>query len=707
VDRKGSVSGMQVRRRDLLRAAGGASLLGTVLAGCGALGAKPGSANGVITLTFQPDGTLNSTSNLNELNKLYMEALQPFLAANKGINVQVIASLWSGNVQALTGGAGSDIISDDYAPPYWQDGLLLDLNPLIKRDGIDTSVWSAAVMAVFQQPFGTMMLPAYTSPFVYCVRLSDFDAAGLPYPDPDWTYTDFSNTVQQIAAVVAPRKGAILEWHKDGPQEATFMFKAFKSALTDPSGTKSWLNQPGSIEMGKWLYEKLIWLPGLVDTRGVQENSATDGFADATMQLSWDGGVLFQAQTYQDNFKWDYYPYPVFPAGRTTFATSDFYGINVQTKYPEESWSLLKFICYETSWQKSLMKIGMLQPSLNALWDAWISAVSSTAPFMANKQLKWFADAAQKGYAWPQQYYAYDDSQVQAVAAPYFTALYNKSEQSVTAAFTQAAQAIDTYIQSIAPQAEAQEKAMIAANSGSPSKPYPAPSMTGAGTPSIPAGSLITTAPGGVYTLTGTGWDIWGVADACTFAGLAATAYSGSWSCQVTKITNLNEQPTISSEAKVGLMARGDLSDDAPMVVLSVKLGTGIQTENRLTAGVNPTQTLATSSKTGLIAAQYLLHNYQNPASNYLLQSVWLKLERTGEQWTMLTSLDGKTWAQAGDPLRAEMAGAWVGIFATAGNDLTGGQGEIQAVFSNLSFTPTELVQLDAAAAASGSSSAS
>ncbi len=122
--------------------------------------------------------------------------------------------------------------------------------------------------------------------------------------------------------------------------------------------------------------------------RSVQNNSASDGFSKATMQLSWDGGVPFQAQTYQDSFKWDYYPYPVFPAGRMAFATSDFYGINVQTKYPEEAWSLLKYACHETQWQKALMKIGMLQPSLNSLWDTWIAAVSQAAPFMANKQLK-------------------------------------------------------------------------------------------------------------------------------------------------------------------------------------------------------------------------------------------------------------------------------------------------------------------------------
>ena len=42
------------------------------------------------------------------------------------------------------------------------------------------------------------------------------------------------------------------------------------------------------------------------------------------------------------------------------------------------------------------------------------------------------------------------------------------------------------------------------------------------------------------------------------------------------------------------------------------------------------------------------------------------------------------------------MAGAWIGAYATAGNVGTGNQGEIQAVFKDLSVTPTQLVQLGA-----------
>ena len=224
----------------------------------------------------------------------------------------------------------------------------------------------------------------------------------------------------------------------------------------------------------------------------------------------------------------------------------------------------------------------------------------------------------------------------------------------------------------------------------------------------VHAGSLIT-ASKGTHTMTGTGWDIWGVNDVCTFAALAETACAGFWVCRVTQISNLSEKPSISPEAKVGLMARGDLSNNAAMAVLSVNLGGGIQTEVRLTPGVAPSQTLASSSKTpskaGLIAPQYLLHSYQGTTNNYLLSSVWLKLQRQGEEWTPFTSLDGKSWTAAGSALRAEMPGAWVGIFATAGNILTGNQGEIQAVIDNLSFTPTQLVELGATSASSSSSS--
>ena len=67
-------------------------------------------------------------------------------------------------------------------------------------------------MEVFTQPFGLMMLPAYTSPFVYCVNLSDFAAAGLPYPDPDWTWTEFTTVAQQITQYIQPKRGVELDF---------------------------------------------------------------------------------------------------------------------------------------------------------------------------------------------------------------------------------------------------------------------------------------------------------------------------------------------------------------------------------------------------------------------------------------------------------------------------------------------------------------
>ncbi len=687
----------RIRRRDFFRASGAAAIVGTALAGCAPGKAHPTVANNVITLVFQPDGTLNTSTNASLLNKLYTEALDPFIKANKGLNVTVTPSLWGDNVAAIAGGAGSDIISDNYPPPYWQDGLLLNLDPYIKEDGIDTTAWSQGIMEVFTQPFGLMMLPAYTSPFVYCVNLSDFAAAGLPYPDPDWTWTEFTTVAQQITQYIQPKRGVELDFFSNGPEEANYVFKGFGTSLCNAAGTKSNLGTSAAIQAGEWLYNDMLWKDIAYFRSQAGFGTQADGFQLVAMYETWDGGVFFQAQTYQDTFDWDYLPFPVFPSGqRATMGTDDFYGINIQTKHPDQAWLLMKYLTYQTTWQKDLMKIGMLQPALLSLWPTWISAVGSVAPFMANKQLQWFEDAAVKGYAYPQQYYAYDDKQVQAVAAPYFESLYSNTT-TVAAAFTEAAAQIDSFIASIEVQAAAEENAIIAANSGSPTQPYAAPSLTGAGSPSTAAGSLITSS-NGTYTLTGVGWDIWGLADGCTFAAVADTAYSGSWTAQLTSIANLSETPSISSEARIGLMARGDLSSVAPMVIVSVNLAGGVTTEIRSSATAAAAQTLGNSikppSKTGYIAPQYLLKNYQTTQSNYLLHPVWFRLDRNGLDWTLYTSLTGSTWNQVGDPIHITMGGVWVGMFATAGNVVTGGQGQIQAVFNHASFTPTQMVQL-------------
>jgi hypothetical protein len=141
-------------------------------------------------------------------------------------------------------------------------------------------------------------------------------------------------------------------------------------------------------------------------------------------------------------------------------------------------------------------------------------------------------------------------------------------------------------------------------------------------------------------------------------------------------------------------MARGDLSDDAPMANLEVTGANGIAQQPRVVAGITPTNENGSGGRTGLMAPPYVTVSLSRKVSNYLVQPIWLRLVRRGKNWIPYTSLDGVAWTQAGSPEVVDMLGAWVGIFASDQNSDFGNKGYIRAVFDHVSFTPTAFYQV-------------
>jgi hypothetical protein len=81
--------------------------------------------------------------------------------------------------------------------------------------------------------------------------------------------------------------------------------------------------------------------------------------------------------------------------------------------------------------------------------------------------------------------------------------------------------------------------------------------------------------PAGQVTMLGTGYDCFSSQDACVFY-CKAQAQTGSWICRVDSVSNVS-CPALSIRTKVGLLARADLSDDAPMVARHVAGANGIE----------------------------------------------------------------------------------------------------------------------------------
>ncbi|HXD72858.1 MAG TPA: hypothetical protein VN628_03945, partial [Vicinamibacterales bacterium] len=158
----------------------------------------------------------------------------------------------------------------------------------------------------------------------------------------------------------------------------------------------------------------------------------------------------------------------------------------------------------------------------------------------------------------------------------------------------------------------------------------------------------------GVFTVNGSGSDIWGAADSFNFVSQPASG-DGTLVARVATVQNTN------TYAKAGLMWRETLTAGSAHVILDVRPGGNVEFMTRSSTG----------GTTSFIAG-----STQPPPA-------WLKLARTGSTIVGSVSADGTTWTQVGTTPVSMGAGANAGLVVTshaAGTINT-------STFDNVTFT--------------------
>ena len=147
------------------------------------------SSDGVTTITFASWDTSQ--------NAYLYDVIAAFEAQNPDIRVEVqdtppaeyITKL---NTQ-LNGGSDVDVFlikEADKAKTFYDRGQLTDLTPYIEAAGIDMADYNGTD-ANFTFDGHTYGMPVRTDQYVLFYNKDIFDAAGVPYPDNDMTWTEF------------------------------------------------------------------------------------------------------------------------------------------------------------------------------------------------------------------------------------------------------------------------------------------------------------------------------------------------------------------------------------------------------------------------------------------------------------------------------------------------------------------------------------
>ena len=239
-----------------------------------------------------------------------------------------------------------------------KEGYFLDLTPFIERDGLDIKDYLAQTNLVEYQgringlPWGTFM------PLLFYNK-DIFDQAGVAYPNAEWDWTDLEN-----AAVRTVRRGS------NGAVERY----AFNNPLLDYEyGWRNFVAQNGGAQYTEDFSRTLIDAPEAVEAISyLVELTERELLPPPGMSLdflNWDYSMNIRRPTpiltafakEQPDWNWGAEILPkgkVRAAGLNTLVV----GINADTKHPEESWRLVKYLSSPDA-AKQFAFLGRAMPS--------------------------------------------------------------------------------------------------------------------------------------------------------------------------------------------------------------------------------------------------------------------------------------------------------------------------------------------------------
>ncbi len=193
------------------------------------------------------------------------EALAAFRSANPGIEV-----IYEPNPsreyeeKILTGMAGGDppdvfLLDSKLIPTFTNKHVLLDLDPFVAAEHIDTAQWFSSVSAIARKGSHLYAFPKGFSPLMVFYNRKLFREAGIEPPAAEWTWDDFLSIARKLT-VDTDHDGKPDQW---GTAFSNYYYSwipwvwSAGGDVVDPSGTRAdtYLNSPATEKALRFLID--------------------------------------------------------------------------------------------------------------------------------------------------------------------------------------------------------------------------------------------------------------------------------------------------------------------------------------------------------------------------------------------------------------------------------------------------------------------
>lgn len=230
-------------------------------------------------------------------------------------------------------------------------GTLLDLLPYAKQSGFNLeSFWPSLLSPMGYNDGHLYAIPKDCTAMMIYYNKSMLDAAGIPYPSPDWTWEDYVKMVN--ALTIKDENGRIIQYGSAGdagwPTWLGFVYKN-GGQIIDPKSGRMIPDDPKTIEA----LQRYIDL-GLVDGAMPTPDQLASLGNSTSQDLFMSGmAATMIAGRWQTFFFKDFegeYGYINFPNTENGNGTGTLFvtlAAPITTKHPKEVWEFLEFYCGE------------------------------------------------------------------------------------------------------------------------------------------------------------------------------------------------------------------------------------------------------------------------------------------------------------------------------------------------------------------------
>jgi multiple sugar transport system substrate-binding protein len=314
-----------------------------------------------------------------------------FHAAQPKITVKVTVSdwdtYWDKLQTGLAGGAAPDVFAMDgpLFPDYAGREVLLDLTPLVQRDGYDVAALEANAVKDFMTADGKQLgLPRDLNVIALFYNKDLFDKAGVAYPDATWDWAKLVSVGKQLTVDTNKDKKPD-QW---GLYTETTDMENYWSSLVwqnggdilSADGKSIVLDQPAATG-GLQFLQDLIWKEKVLPEPALFAETG-DAFEQGKAAMEVNGSWLVATHD-AAGLKFGIAPLPKGPAGKATSVNPTGAVISKATKSPDAAWEFVKYLAGAEAQQK-IMALKASLPANKAVLSGPFSSSFDGAAVLAD-----------------------------------------------------------------------------------------------------------------------------------------------------------------------------------------------------------------------------------------------------------------------------------------------------------------------------------